>query len=648
MPSIGVASMQKYCPKCFTKYPMDLERCPADNRKLVAPGERNLVGEEIDERYRIRRILGKGGMGIVYVAEQIMIGREVALKVLRREMVQDESSVKRFLTEAKAIASLKNPHTITLYDFGVTDDGLLYYTMEMLEGRPLSTLLTSRGPMHHDEAAEIILQTLESLKEAHDRDILHRDLKPDNVFISEVGGRRHATVLDFGIAKLVGDQSMETITKTGMICGTPQYLAPEQVLGNTATPASDLYSLGIMLYEMLAGLPPFQETTPMKILLKHLNEKPVPVRVRNPDVEVPAAVDDFLQKTLEKEPTKRYRTCMEFGEALKAALVQHTASPQTVTLSSLTSTSDGVSAITDSYGDPVSREEPVVSGMDAPPQPRETTRETDESLVQTIATPRPGTGAPALESARSGNGLWFGLGGAVVALVIALAFWQPWTGSVAPGSEKRKGKSVEEKVETRKLVAPAVSGEGKGESDKGGPRSLGEAGSREHDLEEAKQKAAIEKARAEEKVKIKAEARAEGRAEAEAEAREEAEAKAKEEVEARARAEEVRKVAGAKAQAEAEAKARAEAEAKAQAEAEAKAQAEAARKAAEAKAKARARSKAQAKARAEKKAEKEVPKEKEGFGMDFKKPVLGDEPDKGGKKKDDGGGMDFQKVNIPE
>ncbi len=459
--------MDRYCPKCSKEYPGDLKVCPVDGATLVQPGDRDLTGEELDGRYRVKRVLGRGGMGVVYIAEQTMIGRLVGLKVLRRDMVQDTASIKRFQTEAKAIARLRNPHTITLYDFGVTSDGLLYYTMELLDGSPLSDVLRDDGPMPVDRAAEIIFQTLESLEEAHDQEILHRDLKPDNLYVSRHKGKDHVTVLDFGIAKLVGDQSMETITRTGMICGTPQYLAPEQALGNPAVPASDLYSLGIVFYEMLAGMPPFQETTPMKVLLKHLNEQPVPVRVKNPQVEVPVAIEGFLQRALEKTPEARFGNVREFRKALRSALAHRLDHPETVKLSPIATTSDGVRSITQPLGpDQETPTEESFKGTPVRPAEdlRDTVRDEDEvrddstrvapavaesidPLGDTMMTPAPeatrlqvptpqpvtveDTRGPSVESEPSRSRLPWVAGASVVVLAAVLALWRPWASTDA-------------------------------------------------------------------------------------------------------------------------------------------------------------------------------------------------------------------------
>jgi serine/threonine protein kinase len=334
--------MDKYCPKCFKKYPQDAERCPEDGSYLVSTTDRDLTGDVLDERYTILERIGRGGMGVVYKAEQQLIKRIVALKVLRRDIVQDESAVKRFLNEARAIASLDSRHTVTLHDFGVTRDGLLYYTMELLKGRPLARIIRDEAPVDHVRAAHLLLQACRSLEEAHEHNILHRDIKPDNLFVTVKKGREELKVLDFGIAKLVGDASMDTVTRTGMIIGTPQYLSPEQALGNPVVPASDLYSLAIVFYEMLAGVPPFQDETPMKTMWAHIRDPVPPLTSKNPKVQVPRSIEAFLTRALEKEPGKRFPTTVAFRDALRKAIEDHDASPETVALPSLSTTGEGL------------------------------------------------------------------------------------------------------------------------------------------------------------------------------------------------------------------------------------------------------------------------------------------------------------------
>jgi serine/threonine protein kinase len=334
--------MQKYCPKCFKKFPLDVERCPEDGTYLVAPMDKDLVGEILDDRYTVLEQIGKGGMGVVYRAEQHLIKRIVALKVLRREIVQDESAVKRFLNEARAIASLDSRHTITLHDFGVTRDGLLYYTMELLKGRPLSRIIRDEAPLDHVRAAGLLLQACRSLEEAHEHNILHRDLKPENLFVSVKKGKEQLKVLDFGIAKLLGDTASETLTQAGMIVGTPQYLSPEQAKGKPVAQPSDLYSLGIVLYEMLTGEPPFLCDTPMATLWAHIQDPVPPLHQKNPNIQVPRSIEVFLARALEKEAANRFQSASAFGAALRKAVEDHDASPETVTLPPLATTDQGL------------------------------------------------------------------------------------------------------------------------------------------------------------------------------------------------------------------------------------------------------------------------------------------------------------------
>lgn len=314
--------MEKYCPECGTLYPSDQDRCDRDGRRLLTVVSDDLwVGRELDGRYHVLRLLGKGGMGTVFEVEQSLLGRRLALKLLRRELGQDKASVMRFFAEAKAMASLRNAHTITLHDFGATEEGQLFYTMDLLDGKGLHELMKETGPMPFGRACAILLQVLESLEEAHDRNILHRDLKPENMFIAQVKGRDFAVVLDFGIAKMVGDSAQESVTRTGLICGTPAYMSPEQALGTPAVKASDLYSLGVVLYEMLAGALPFPGGTPLRQAMSHISEIPAALSTRE-GLKVPEPLERFLCKALEKDPIERYGTVAEFRAALLSALMQ--------------------------------------------------------------------------------------------------------------------------------------------------------------------------------------------------------------------------------------------------------------------------------------------------------------------------------------
>lgn len=314
--------MEKYCPECGAVYFEEQDRCDRDGRRLMVVVSDDLwVGRELDGRYHVLRVLGKGGMGTVFEVEQTLLGRRLALKLLRRELGQDKASVMRFFAEAKAMSSLRNAHTITLHDFGATDEGQLFYTMDLLEGQGLHELMRETGPMPFARACAILLQVLESLEEAHDRNILHRDLKPENIFVARARGRDFAVVLDFGIAKLVGDSSLESVTRTGLICGTPAYMSPEQALGSPAVKASDLYSLGVVLYEMLAGRLPFDSGNALRMAMSHISEEPPPLSAME-GLNVPEPLDRFLGRALRKDANERLATVAEFRAELLGALMQ--------------------------------------------------------------------------------------------------------------------------------------------------------------------------------------------------------------------------------------------------------------------------------------------------------------------------------------
>ena len=289
-----------------------------ETSSVTGPVAGELVGRVIDNRYHVTNILGQGGMGVVYEANHKYLNRKVAIKVLQRTLASDESYVARFLREAQAVAALKNSHTITVHDFGVTEDGQLYFAMELLEGLPLTDVIEGEAPILFDRAADFLVQVCDSLAEAHEAGILHRDLKPDNLFISKgEDGTEFVTVLDFGIAKKLS-QSTPTarITDTGMIPGTPHYVSPEQAHGREATPRSDLYALGVILYEMLCGHPPFDADSGVGVLLKHIQELPTPLAVAHPFLDIHPFVDDLLGVLLDKDPERRPQTARAFARLL--------------------------------------------------------------------------------------------------------------------------------------------------------------------------------------------------------------------------------------------------------------------------------------------------------------------------------------------
>lgn len=268
----------------------------------------------IDGRYRVLKRLGSGGMADVYCAEDTQLGRRVALKLLYRRFAEDSEFVERFRREASSAAGLQHPNIVGIFDRGEWD-GTYYIAMEYLEGRTLKQLVREHGAMPPDLATDITIQVLRAARFAHKRGIIHRDFKPHNVILDEEG---RAKVTDFGIAR-AGASDM---TETGSIMGTAQYLSPEQAQGQPVSPRSDLYSIGVMLYELLTGRVPFDAESPVAIAVRHVSDRPIPPAEVNPDV--PPALEAVVMKALEKDPARRFADADEFIAALEAARAQPT------------------------------------------------------------------------------------------------------------------------------------------------------------------------------------------------------------------------------------------------------------------------------------------------------------------------------------
>ncbi len=287
-----------------------------------------MIGKTIAGRYEILQKLGEGGMGVVYKAMQTSVERIVALKILHPHMTGNEEALKRFQREAKTTSKLRQANAIHIYDFGV-EGSLSFLVMEYIEGESLDDVIRKSGALELPRVANIVRQVCYALAEAHDLGIVHRDLKPSNIYLSRKrDGSEEVKVLDFGIAKVLGEQQgMTRLTQTGMIIGTPQYMSPEQVEGLPLDHRSDVYSLGIIMYELLTGETPFQADTPFKLLMKHVKEKPVPPRKFRPNIAIPEAVEKIVLKALEKDPAKRFQSISELQQSLEAAA----GAPQTKT-----------------------------------------------------------------------------------------------------------------------------------------------------------------------------------------------------------------------------------------------------------------------------------------------------------------------------
>lgn len=317
-----------HCPTCGRHYSADFEICPEDQSALqadatvvgAAPVD-PLVGHTLDEKYRLEERLGIGGMGTVYRARHLLIDRPVAVKVLNQRFVEDEAARTRFRREARAAGRLQHTNAVTVTDFGESVDGYVYLVMELLEGRTLRDVLAKEAPLDAARSVSLMMQISAAVAAAHEAGIIHRDLKPANIFIvqrAEVPAV--VKVLDFGIAKLAAESLDEdepmTLTQIGAMIGTPRYMSPEQCDGAELTPAADVYSLGVILYEMLTGTVPFSGTTPLAIAMKHKSE--TPRRPRDFVSSIPPALEQFVLHTLEKQPQDRPANAAEFRRELLA------------------------------------------------------------------------------------------------------------------------------------------------------------------------------------------------------------------------------------------------------------------------------------------------------------------------------------------
>lgn len=298
----------RFCPECETR--TDSGQCPKCGSRTLRmrreePENDPLIGQVLEGRYRIDALIGRGGMGAVYKAIQFATGQVVAVKVVRSEHARDVDAARRFHREVRAASLLSHPNTIRVFDFGESEDGDLFMVLEFLSGRTLGHLMRQTGALLESRVAKIGCEVARSLSEAHAAGLAHRDLKPDNVMlVNAAGDSDFVKVLDFGIAKfLSGDSGQSSMTGTGLIIGTPQYMAPEQASGvRMPTPAVDVYALGVILYEALSGKRPFCGDSPMIVMMAHIRD---PVPELSPHLPVSQGMRELLGQMLAKEPGAR-------------------------------------------------------------------------------------------------------------------------------------------------------------------------------------------------------------------------------------------------------------------------------------------------------------------------------------------------------
>lgn len=278
------------------------------------------VGQTVGGKYRLTRLIGQGGMGTVYEAQDLGLGRGVAVKFLQSRVAHDFGLVERFMREAKATAAIAHPHIVDVFDVGWTDDGQLpYFVMELLDGKNLTAELRASGTMSVDRAVGIMVQVLDALEAAHGKGFIHRDLKPENIFIIRHGLEEDVKVLDFGITKAIGGQDGASLTHTGAVLGTPAYMSPEQARGSREIDhRTDLYAAGAILFELITGRPPYEGETYNEIIIKIATQDPPPIQSLRPGV--PPALAGVIHKALSRDPDKRWPSCAAMIQALHEVL----------------------------------------------------------------------------------------------------------------------------------------------------------------------------------------------------------------------------------------------------------------------------------------------------------------------------------------
>lgn len=318
---------QKRCPECGAlEDDPEIGFCAKDGTPLERVVEDldagALIGREVAGRYRIIEQIGEGGMGAVYRARQLGIDRDVALKIIRPELARDPGLQARFKREARSASRIQSIRVVTLFDYGQSDDGLMFMAMELLDGESVAERIERDGPLDPVEAVRVTAEVARALEAAHELDVIHRDLKPDNVFLSRK--EELVKVLDFGIAKMLGEERRDEsgpVTAVGAIIGTPMYMSPEAAAGRGVGPATDLYSLGVMLFEMLTGRPPFLESEPVLLLGMHLKARPPLIRDVAPELAISDALEELVDRLLAKSPEDRPQGASELVRELQELAV---------------------------------------------------------------------------------------------------------------------------------------------------------------------------------------------------------------------------------------------------------------------------------------------------------------------------------------
>lgn len=321
--NISKAVIKRTCLSCGQDYAETVAVCPHDGTPLVTNSDDALVGTVFAERYVILCRLGEGGMGVVYKARHQLLDRMVAIKMLHPHLIANSISLKRFQQEARTASLLTHPNITAVHDFGVTPDGKPYLILDYLEGIALADVFHKEKHLEWKRAVKIFIQVCDGLAHAHNKGVIHRDLKPTNIMLVENDGEPDMVkLLDFGIAKLLpqSGQPIQHLTQTGEVFGSPLYMSPEQVLGYQTDTRSDIYSLGCVIYEALTGRPPFIGSSMFETMQRHMTEAPEPLIMRRADLVIPAKLQETVMKTLSKLAADRQQTMTELKENLQDVL----------------------------------------------------------------------------------------------------------------------------------------------------------------------------------------------------------------------------------------------------------------------------------------------------------------------------------------
>jgi serine/threonine protein kinase/tetratricopeptide (TPR) repeat protein len=322
----------KQCVTCGGRYGEDEVVCPKDGGILIAAKHEPVVGSIIEEKYEILEVLGGGGMGVVYKAKHLLMHRTVAIKMLLPEVVSSEIALARFQQEAQAASSLSHPNILAVFDFGQTADGKPYLVMDFLEGKSLSQILEDDCYLPLQRAVPIFIQICAGLAHAHQKGVIHRDLKPANIMLVDFEGTGDfVKIVDFGIAKLLprqdGDGKPMELTHTGQIFGSPLYMSPEQCRGTGLDARSDIYSLGCVMYRIVAGESPFMGQDALEAMFKQVNDNPRSFATCCPEMSIPESFESIVMKMLSKDPADRYQSMLEVRKALEETAGMNVVSP---------------------------------------------------------------------------------------------------------------------------------------------------------------------------------------------------------------------------------------------------------------------------------------------------------------------------------